>query len=86
MRINSFLLALCGILFTAVFAAANFEGMPFEVTKIRISQGLDMTAIRFTVRDPEPLEDVTAVCAGSWKTNSTDWQVDGFVRANPFTS
>ncbi|GAB7361915.1 hypothetical protein MBLNU230_g1953t1 [Neophaeotheca triangularis] len=78
MRVTNFLLALCGMLFTAVNAAAMFEGKPFEVTQVRITTAMNMTSFRFTVRDPEPLADESAVCVGTWEAGSTEWEVDGY--------
>lgn len=54
----------------------------YQITNLKVHAVTEgNTTIRFDFLDPATSENKTTVCAGSWKTNTTDYPSGGYVRS-----
>jgi hypothetical protein len=65
---------------TPLKRAALFTGKDYEITKLNLQDNSKgNVTIRFTVHDPDPLTNATALCKGSWPHGSDQYPQDTYV-------
>lgn len=64
---------------TVAAAAANFEGLPYQVSDLSITRvaGANVT-FNFTVHDPDPVGEATQVCTSTWVVGSRGFPTEGY--------